>query len=100
MHQLCPKGCGRAGMGDEEVPVPPQLRRPALHDFRAAPTNQRGFLMKNKRKLDDYAAQVSVCHVACRTAQRRQVCVLTNAHRTRSPLSSLCNVCQGSAAAC
>ena len=45
-------------MGDEEVPVPPQLRRPALHDFRAAPTNQRGFLMKNKRKLDDYAAQV------------------------------------------
>ena len=38
--------------------MPPQLRRPALHDFRAAPTNQRGYLMKNKRKLDDYADQV------------------------------------------
>ena len=48
----------RAVMGDEEVPVPPQLRRPALHDFRAAPTNQRGYLMKNKRKLDEYAEQV------------------------------------------
>ncbi len=47
-------------MSDEEVPVPPQLRRPALHDFRAAPTNQRGYLMKNKRKLDDYADQVRV----------------------------------------
>jgi hypothetical protein len=47
-------------MSDEEVPVPPQRRGPALHDFRAAPTNQRGYLMKNKRKLDDYADQVRV----------------------------------------
>lgn len=45
-------------MDDEEVPVPPQLRQPALHDFRGAPTAQRGFLMKNKRKLEEYAEQV------------------------------------------
>ena len=43
---------------DEEVPVPPQLKLPALHDFRGAPTAQRGFLLKNKRKLDEYAEQV------------------------------------------
>ena len=44
-------------MDNDEVPVPPQLRQPALHDFRGAPTAQRGFLMKNKRKLEEYAEQ-------------------------------------------
>lgn len=49
---------------DEEVPVPPQLKLPALHDFRGAPTAQRGFLLKNKRKLDDYADQVAADEAA------------------------------------
>lgn len=47
---------------EEEAPVPPQLKQPALHDFRGAPTAQRGFLMKNKRKLEDYAEQARLNH--------------------------------------
>lgn len=60
---------------DEEVPVPPQLKLPALHDFRGAPTNQRGFLLKNKRKLDDYAEQVRThtTHMKPGVVRRRRV---------------------------
>lgn len=44
--------------------MPPQLKMPAIHDFRGAPTNQRGFLMKNKRKLEEYAEQVAADEAA------------------------------------
>ena len=35
------------------MPVPPQHRVPDVHDFRATSITKRGYLLKNKRKLDE-----------------------------------------------
>lgn len=79
---------------DEEVPVPPQLKLPALHDFRGAPTAQRGFLIKNKRKLDEYAEQVSTQSFSSSR------CHLPPLGRPRSLLRAICvhpdHPCRGS----
>ena len=79
--------------------MPPQLRRPALHDFRAAPTNQRGFLMKNKRKLDDYAAQVTVGRVGSSLIPRQTFRVPTKALNDKPYKSAPSLCCLSSAAA-